>query len=369
MTRRRKVVNQFMKQVDNIADWRIKSAHDIPAAMPATRLYGRKRMKIATKLLAGTALALMTMGAAAQAKTLRLNHNNPEDHPTHISMQKMADQVEEETGGELKIRIYANGQLGTQRESTEQVQNCSLDMARSNAAELEAFVPAYAVFNLPYLFADEAHFDAVSQGEIGQKILDAGVENGIRGLAYYTEGARSFYAGKPILSPADLKGMKIRVQPSPSAVRMVELLGGNPTPIGWGELYSALQQGVVDGAENNPTALTTARHGEVAKHFSLDEHTVIPAVMFISNCAWDELTPEHQEIVARAARESMIAHGETWTEVSQAAIEEARSELGVEVHEVDKAPFIEAVQPMYDEARAADPMIGELVDQIRAAAP
>lgn len=326
-------------------------------------------MKIATRLTCGSALALVAMTALAEARTLRLNHNNPEDHPVHLSMQRMADEVEEATGGSLKIRIYANGQLGSQRESTEQVQNCSLDMARSNAAELEAFVPSYAVFNLPYMFASEEHFDQVIAGDLGRQILDSGIEQGIRGLAYYTEGARSFYANKPILSPDDLKGVKMRVQPSPSAVRMIELLGGNPTPIGWGELYSALQQGVVDGAENNPTALTTARHGEVAKHFSMDEHTLIPSVVFMSNCAWEELTPDEQTALTTAARNSMISHGEEWKIASDKAIEDAQSEMGVEIHQVDKAPFIEAVQPMYDEAASANPEIGTLIEQIRASAP
>ncbi|OJH44261.1 TRAP transporter substrate-binding protein [Paracoccus sp. SM22M-07] len=326
-------------------------------------------MKIATRLTCGSALALVAMTALAEARTLRLNHNNPEDHPVHLSMQRMADEVEEATGGSVKIRIYANGQLGSQRESTEQVQNCSLDMARSNAAELEAFVPSYAVFNLPYMFASEEHFDQVIAGDLGRQILDSGIEQGIRGLAYYTEGARSFYANKPILSPDDLKGVKMRVQPSPSAVRMIELLGGNPTPIGWGELYSALQQGVVDGAENNPTALTTARHGEVAKHFSMDEHTLIPSVVFMSNCAWEELTPDEQTALTTAARNSMISHGEEWKIASDKAIEDAQSEMGVEIHQVDKAPFIEAVQPMYDEAASANPEIGTLIEQIRASAP
>lgn len=326
-------------------------------------------MTIATRLTCGSALALVAMTALAEARTLRLNHNNPEDHPVHLSMQRMADEVEEATGGSVKIRIYANGQLGSQRESTEQVQNCSLDMARSNAAELEAFVPSYAVFNLPYMFASEEHFDQVIAGDLGRQILDSGIEQGIRGLAYYTEGARSFYANKPILSPDDLKGVKMRVQPSPSAVRMIELLGGNPTPIGWGELYSALQQGVVDGAENNPTALTTARHGEVAKHFSMDEHTLIPSVVFMSNCAWEELTPDEQTALTTAARNSMISHGEEWKIASDKAIEDAQSEMGVEIHQVDKAPFIEAVQPMYDEAASANPEIGTLIEQIRASAP
>lgn len=325
-------------------------------------------MTTAKTLAATTALSMLAIAASADAKTLRLNHNNPEDHPVHISMQKMADEVEEATDGSLKIRIYPNGQLGSQRESTEQVQNCSLDMARSNTSELEAFAPVYAAFNLPYMFQSEEHFDNIITGEIGQSVLDKAAESGIRGLAYYTEGARSFYTNKAILSPADLQGMKIRVQPSPSAVRMVELLGANPTPIGWGELYSALQQGVVDGAENNPTALTTARHGEVAKHFSLDEHTMIPSVVFISNCAWDGLSEDEKAALSTAAKNSMTFHSAEWKKASDAAIEEAKADMQVEIHEVDKAPFIEAVQPMYDEATAGNPDLAGLVDQIRAAA-
>ncbi|WP_417427096.1 TRAP transporter substrate-binding protein [Hoeflea sp.] len=325
-------------------------------------------MTTAKTLAATTALFMLAMAASADAKTLRLSHNNPEDHPVHVSMQKMADEVEAATDGALKIRIYPNGQLGSQRESTEQVQNCSLDMAKSNTSELEAFAPVYAAFNLPYMFQSEEHFDKVITGEIGQSILDKAAESGIRGLAYYTEGARSFYTNKPILSPADLEGMKIRVQPSPSAVRMVELLGANPTPIGWGELYSALQQGVVDGAENNPTALTTARHGEVSKHFSLDEHTMIPSVVFISTCAWDGLSEEEKIALSTAARNSMNFHSAEWKKASDAAIAEAQSEMGVEVHQVNKTPFIEAVQPMYDEATEGNPELAKLIDQIRAAA-
>lgn len=325
-------------------------------------------MTTAKTLAATTALSMLAMAASADAKTLRLNHNNPKDHPVHISMQKMADEVEAATDGALKIRIYPNGQLGSQRESTEQVQNCSLDMAKSNTSELEAFAPVYAAFNLPYMFQSEEHFNKIITGEIGQSILDKAAESGIRGLAYYTEGARSFYTNKPILSPADLQGMKIRVQPSPSAVRMVELLGANPTPIGWGELYSALQQGVVDGAENNPTALTTARHGEVSKHFSLDEHTMIPSVVFISNCAWDGLTEEEKTALSTAARNSMTFHSAEWKKASDAALTEAQSEMGVEIHQVDKTPFIEAVQPMYDEATEGNSELAELIDQICAAA-
>lgn len=321
-----------------------------------------------SRLGAVAAAAFMSATVSAQAVTLKLNHNNPPEHPVHIAMQMMADRLAELTNGEVKIRIYPNGQLGTQRESMELVQNCSLEMARSNASELEAFEESYSALNLPYIFQSEDHFNKVVSGPIGEEILNSSVAQGFRGVAFYTEGARSFYGNKPIQSPADLKGMKIRVQPSPSAIRMVELLGGNPTPIAWGELYSALQQGVVDGAENNPTALTTARHGEVAKYFSLDEHTMIPSVVVISNCAYDALTDDQKAALRQAALESMEAQRVAWNAASDAAIETAKSEMGVEVNTVDKAPFIEAVMPMHAEVAAKSEKLAKLIEEIKAAA-
>ncbi|MFD1696260.1 TRAP transporter substrate-binding protein [Roseibium aestuarii] len=323
-------------------------------------------MKI-SYLSAVAATAILGATLTAEAATLRLNHNNPPEHPVHISMQVMADRVAELTNGEVKIRIYPNAQLGTQRESMELVQSCALEMARSNASELEAFEESYSALNLPYIFQSEEHFNTVVTGEIGADILNASVAQGFRGVAYYTEGARSFYGDRPITSPADLKGMKIRVQPSPSAIRMVELLGGNPTPIAWGELYSALQQGVVDGAENNPTALTTARHGEVAKHFSLDEHTMIPSVVVISNCAYDALTEDQRTALRQAALESMAAHRAAWNAASDAAIEAAQKELGVNVHQVEKGPFVEAVLPMHEEVAAKSQNLADLIARIKAA--
>ncbi|MFY0624317.1 MAG: TRAP transporter substrate-binding protein [Pelagimonas sp.] len=322
-----------------------------------------------TKFLTTTlsALALAASAGIATAGTLKLNHNNPPDHPVHISMQIMADRVAELTNGEIKIKIYPNAQLGTQRESMELVQNCALEMARSNASELEAFEESYSAMNLPYIFTSEEHFNTVISGKIGRDILDASVDQGFRGVAFYTEGARSFYAQKPIMSPDDLKGVKVRVQPSPSAIRMVELLGGNPTPISWGELYSALQQGVVDAAENNPTALTNARHGEVVSDFSLDEHTMIPSVVVISNCAWDGMTADQQEALTTAALESMAAHRASWNAASDAAIEEAKAKLGVGIHSVEKAPFVEAVLPMHDEVAAKSANLADLITRIKAA--
>ncbi|HEY5715267.1 MAG TPA: TRAP transporter substrate-binding protein, partial [Psychromonas sp.] len=268
-------------------------------------MFGKKRV-IATTI--SCALAAGLSFSAVAATTLKISHNQDRNHPVHKSMQFMADEVKQLTNGEVKIRIYPNGQLGTQRESMELLQSGALDMAKSNASEMESFEPAYGAFNIPYIFHDRDHYYRVLTSDVGEKILAASHDKGFVGLTYYDGGARSFYANKAIMSPADLKGMKIRVQPSPAAVNMIKLMGGSATPLSYGELYTALQQGVVDGAENNPTALTNSRHGEVAKFYSEDEHTMIPDVLLISAKVWDKLPADQQQAMKKAAYDSMMYH-------------------------------------------------------------
>ncbi|WP_439295088.1 TRAP transporter substrate-binding protein [Lonepinella sp. BR2882] len=326
-------------------------------------------MLIKKNLIALTLTGLMatTMSLSTAAKTtLKLSHNNDKTHPVHISMQNMADEVKQLTNGEVIIRIYPNSQLGNQRESMELIQSGSLDMAKSNASELEAFEPSYGAFNVPYLFKDADHYyKALLDPEVGGKILDSTKGKGFIGLTYYDAGSRSFYAAKPIKTPADLKGLKVRVQPSPSALEMVKLMGASPTPLAFGELYTALQQGVVDAAENNPTALTLMRHGEVSKFFSEDEHTIIPDVLLISEKSWEKLTPEQQNAVKKAAAHSMMTHKDLWAKMVAEEVKKAKETLGVEFVKVDKQPFVDAVKPMHDKA-LADPVIGPYVQKIDA---
>ena len=317
--------------------------------------------------LAISGLLATTVSFTAAAKTtLKLSHNNDKTHPVHISMQYMADEVKKLTNGEVVIRIYPNSQLGNQRESMELVQSGSLDMAKSNASELEAFEPTYSAFNIPYLFKNTDHYYKVlTDAEVGQKILLNSEDKGFIVFTYYDGGTRSFYAQKPITTPADLKGMKIRVQPSPTALEMVKLMGASPTPLAFGELYTALQQGVVDGAENNPTALTLMRHGEVSKYFSEDEHTAIPDVLVIGKKSWEKLTPEQQKALKQAADASMMYHKDLWKEMIAKEIKEAKEKLGVQFVQVDKQAFIDAVKPMHDKAKA-DPVIGGYIEKIDA---
>ncbi|WP_040975967.1 TRAP transporter substrate-binding protein [Necropsobacter massiliensis] len=323
------------------------------------------KKKALSLIISGLLVASVSFSVSAKT-VLKLSHNNDKTHPVHISMQYMADEVKKASNGDIVIRIYPNSQLGNQRESMELLQAGSLDMAKSNASELEAFEPTFAAFNVPYLFKNSEHYYQVLQDEnIGQKILNNSAGKGFIGLTYYDAGARSFYAKKPIKTPADLKGMKIRVQPSPSALEMVKLLGASPTPLAFGELYTALQQGVVDGAENNQTALTLMRHGEVAKFFSEDEHTIIPDVLVISEKTWAKLTPEQHKIMKDAADKSMLYHKDLWVEMTAKEVKEAKEKMGVEFITVDKQPFIDAVKPMHDKAQN-DPVIGQYINKIDA---
>ena len=237
-------------------------------------------------------------------------------------------------------------------------------LAKSNAAELEAFTKDYGVYNLPYLFADKAQYHKVMESAVGQSILESSRDSGFIGIAYLDAGARSFYAKKPINTPDDLKGLKVRVQPSPTAVNMVKALGGNPTPLAYGELYTALQQDVVDAAENNIPSYTLSRHSEVTKFFSEDEHTMVPDVLVISTKVWDSLSEKEQQALKTAADEATLKMRGLW-EVSENKEREAAIQQGVTFVEVDKAPFKKAVEPMYTDLEKNEPVLYKLVEEIR----
>ena len=324
-----------------------------------------KKTSIGKMVLIAALSGSFFMSSAYAAINMKLSHNHPRNHPVHIAMQSFADKVKDLTDGEIRIRLYPDAALGDQKDSLEQVQNGAIALAKSNAAELEAFHDTYGAFNYPYLFENLEHFYKVLLSDTGKFILQSSKDKGFVGIAYYDSGSRSFYAKKPINSPADLAGMKIRIQPSPSAVKMISLLGAISTPLAYGELYTALQQGVVDGAENNLTALTLTRHGEVTKYYSLDEHTMIPDVLVMSTQVWDSLTDDQKAAIEQAAIESTLVMKDLWAE-SMKAEEEKAKEMGVQFITVDKGPFKKAVEPMYDELKEENPAVYELIEQIRA---
>ncbi len=311
----------------------------------------------------GGAPASPAGNAAADRVVLKLAHALDQNHPVHAAMVFMARRLEEQSKGRVELQIFPNGQLGSETESIEQVQRGVLAMAKSSAAPLEGFIPEMALFGLPYLFRDEAHYWKVLQGDVGRDLLDAGEGVGLRGVCYYDAGSRSFYTiDTPILSPDDLRGRKIRVMRSRTAMDMISQLGGAPTPIAWGELYTALQQGMVDGAENNPPSYHSSRHFEVAKQFSLDEHTRIPDVLVFSQKIWLSLDAEVQRWVQAAADESVQFQRTLWAQETQAALK-ALEAAGVTVQHPDPAPFRAQVQPMY--RRLAGGKLADLVKRVR----
>lgn len=308
-------------------------------------------------------LALSSCGLK-ETKSLKLAHGLPTDHPVHLAMVSMANRTAELSDGKLLIEIYPAGQLGSEQQCVELVQIGSLAITKVSAAAMESFADAYKVFGLPYIFQSKEHTYAVLDGEIGQEMLLSTEDKWIRGLCYYDAGSRSFYTkSKPINTPQDLSGMKIRVMQSITAVEMMRTMGGSATPITWGELYTALQSGVVDGAENNPPSLYTSRHYEVCKYFSLDEHTTIPDVLIISQKIWDRLNPQEQLWVQQAANESVILQRKLWADSEKESMEEVQK-AGVIVNYPNKQPFIEIVQPLIESYRN-QPVIYSYVEKIK----
>jgi len=260
----------------------------------------------------------------------------------------MNEQLVEKSGGKMRIDIYPSGQLGNERELIELLQIGSLGMTKVSASPMESFVPEMKVFSLPYVFRNEEHLWRVLQSGIGKELLHAGQDYFLRGLCYFDAGSRSFYIKeKPFNTPDDLKGMKIRVMKSKTAVDMIQALGGSATPISWGELYTALQQGVVDAAENNPPSFYLSRHYEVCKYYCLDEHTSIPDMLLISTKVWENLTEQEQQWLQEAADESVPHQRKLWKESSDHALEMVE-EAGVEVIYPDKSNFQKQVQPLKD---------------------
>jgi tripartite ATP-independent transporter DctP family solute receptor len=293
---------------------------------------------------------------------LRLAHGLSEKYTVHLAMVRFAEIVEEKSNGAMTVKIYPNAQLGPERELLELLQMGAIDLAKSNASPMESFVRDYAVLSLPYIFKDYQHFLRVLESPVGERILNSTEQHGFIGVAYYTAGTRSFYAKKPILIPDDLKGLKVRVQMSPTTIKLVESLGGQATPLAYGELYTALQQGVVDAAENNIPSFVNDRHSEVSKHYSFDEHAMPPDVFLISTKTWKRLNQEQREIIKAAAFESYKYQLTLWDAADQIAMDEAKA-MGVTFHNPDKAPFREKTKAMIDAARA-DAVLGSYVEGI-----
>ncbi|RKR03395.1 tripartite ATP-independent transporter DctP family solute receptor [Kushneria sinocarnis] len=331
---------------------------------------GRRPQPLRSRLtpLALTAVGLMSgllssQALAVDSVTLRVGHALNEDHVVARSYRHMADELEQLSDGSMHLRIFPNGQMGSTQDMLGQMQNGALDLVHASASNLESFDDIYSVFNLPYLFPSQADFKKVVFGPIGEEIMQSTREKGFFAIGAYVAGYRSFYASKPIRTPADLEGMKIRVQSSPTTIRMIKLMGGSPTPIAFSEVYSALQQGVVDGAENNVPSYVQTRHAELARYFSEDQHTSVPDFLTIATSTWNRLSDEQQQILQKAVADSEAYQQKLWDKVNQQAREQAK-EMGAQFIEVDKDAFRKAVQPLYEEYRQQSGH-AELLERIR----
>ncbi len=307
--------------------------------------------------------SFFSCGEIKQVKIIKLAHVLDTNHPVHKGMAFMAEKVFEKSGGKMRVDIYPGGQLGQERDLIELLQIGSLAMTKVSTAPLEAFVPEMKIFGIPYIFRSDEHRWKIFKGEIGKRLLLSGEDYFLRGMCYYDAGTRSFYTKeKPVNSPADLEGLKIRVMKSITAVKMVKSLGGSPTPIPWGELYTALQQGVVDGAENNAPSFYLSRHYEVCKFYSLDEHTGVPDILLMSTVVWQGLSDQEQKWLQDAVDESVEQQIIFWKEASEHALREVQK-AGVEVVYPDKTPFAEAVKEMHESYRGTK--LYELMQEIQ----
>jgi len=304
--------------------------------------------KTSIRMLALASLCAMLSSCSRDEDTivLKLAHVLDTGHAVHQGMVYMSEQLDDYSDGTMRIDIYPSGQLGAERELVELVQIGSLAMTKVSASPLEAFVPAMQVFSIPYVFRDRDHYFNALDSAIGKELLASVEVARLRGMGYYDSGSRSFYmVDSPAETPADIEGMKIRVMKSQTAVKMIAAMGGSATPISWGELYTALQQGVVDGAENNPPSFYLSGHYEVSKYYALNEHTSVPDMLLMSTHVWDSLSEQQQEWLQKAVDDSVVYQRELWrvsTEEALAAVREA----GVTVTYPDKEPFMAAVQEM-----------------------
>jgi tripartite ATP-independent transporter DctP family solute receptor len=291
-------------------------------------------------------LSFVSCDQINSTRIIRLGHGLSTSHSVHKGMVYFGEKLEEISGGKFKVQIYPSQQLGTERQC------------------LENFSPIIKVFGIPYIFRDKEHTFRVLDGPMGDELLAGTEKYWLKGLGYYDSGSRSFYTiDKPIDKPNDLEGLKIRVMESQTAIDMVKSFGGSPTPISWGELYTSLQQGVVDGAENNPPSFYLSRHYEVCKYYIIDEHTVLPDVVLMSTHIWNTLSVKEQKWIQEAMDLSVIEQRRLWLESEQESLEAVKA-AGVQVSYPDKSAFAEMSRSVAEQY-AQDPLIKSFIDKIK----
>lgn len=297
--------------------------------------------------------------------SLTLAHNMAEDHAINVALTAWADAVKEASNGTISIDIAFGGTLGSEADCVSQIQAGQLKMTKVSAGTLANFAPEWNCVSVPYVFNDKDHLYSVMNGEIGQDLYKLTEADGFIGLAWLESGTRCFYtANTPVRTPSDLRGLKIRTMDSQMAIDMMDAFGGSATVLGYGDIYTGMQQGVVDGAENNITALRD--HADVTKYYCYDEHTMIPDVIVISTKIWNEMSDAQREIMTSTAVDMVANYRQLWAQFE----EEVKTQVEGKVEyitDVDKAAFQEAVAPLYENLKGSDPATYAFVERIQAA--
>ena len=318
--------------------------------------------KIVKKTLACVLVAAFAAGSV-WARDFRSADVHPQDYPTVMTVKRIGEIVSQKTGGKYNIKVFGNSALGSEKDTVEQVKIGALDMVRVSTAAFHGIIPESMVPSFPFLFRDINHFRAAMSGPAGDDILAAFDKAGFVGLALWESGARSVYAKKPVRHLADMKGLKIRVQPSDLWVSLVQAMGANPTPIPMAEVYTALKTGLVDAAENNYPTYETAKHYEAAPIYSETQHVMSPEVLVFSKKVWDNMTPAEHKIIRDAVKEATPYYIDLWSKKEMASKEAAKKAGATFVDDVNKPEFVTAMKPVWDKF-SPTPQLKALVQKI-----
>lgn len=333
----------------------------------------RNRIKkiISTVLCAGLVAGLAggcsgTGNINGGKRIIRVALSQSETHPEYTGMEKFKEVVEEKLGDKYEVQIYPNELLGGQTKAIELTQTGAIDFVVAGTPNLEIFADVYEVFSMPYLFtSEEAYFASMNDTDYMEKVYESTDDTGLRVMTWFNVGSRNFYAKKPINTPDDLKGLKMRVQQSPASVKMANAFGAAASPMSFGEVYTAIQQGVIDGAENNELALTENKHGEVAKYYSYTMHQIIPDVLIANLKFLNGLSDEEKEIFYDAAQQATETEMEAWDTQVEKAKKIAQDDMGVEFIYPDINLFKDKVSNVQQEMLDANPDIQDLYDHIQ----
>ena len=332
----------------------------------------RKNKFRAAACMAALALAAGALTGCQSAgddrRIIRIGHNQATNHPTHIALAAFEEFIEERLGDKYNVEVFPSELLGSQNEMVQLTQTGAIDFCVASNSLLETFSENYTLFNLPYLFASsEAYHASMDDGEVTGPIFESTKQAGFEAVTWLDAGTRNFYTvDKPIETVADLRGLKIRVQQSPTNVQMMNLLGGSATPMGFGEVYTALQSKIIDGAENNEMALTDNGHGDVCKYYSYDMHQMIPDILIGNNAFLEGLSEEERAIFEEGFALVNSVQREEWVTAVENAKERAANEQGVNFLYPDTKPFQEACAPMHESMLAQYPELAPIYEKIQA---